>query len=107
MQKFVFIFRRGSRELTEEEQAKRTNEVRTWVAQQQKDGRNLDPRILADDSEQVGDGAPVANGYGKLIAFNFIEAENFDEAVKIAKTHPGLHYGVSIEVRPWLDPRAR
>ena len=55
MQKFVFIFRRGSRDLTEEEQARRTNEVRTWVAQQQKDGRNLDPRILADDSDQVGD----------------------------------------------------
>ena len=55
----------------------------------------------------MGDGAPLANGSGKLIAFNFIEAENFDKVVKIAKTHPGLHYGVSIEVRPWLDPRAR
>jgi len=55
MKKFVFIFRRGSRELTEEEQAQRTNEVRTWVAQQQKDGCNFDPRILADDRDQAGD----------------------------------------------------
>ena len=27
-------------------------------------------------------------------------------AVKIAETHPGLDYGIAIEVRPWRDPRA-
>src|SRR5262249_49350228 len=26
--------------------------------------------------------------------------------VKVAETHPGLRYGVNIEVRPWVDPRA-
>jgi len=41
-----------------------------------------------------------------VIVFNFIEAADFSEAVTIAKTHPGLRYGVSIEVRPWSDPRA-
>jgi len=42
-----------------------------------------------------------------VIALNFIEAADFAEAVKIAKTHPGLRYGVHIEVRPWTDPRAQ
>jgi hypothetical protein len=41
-----------------------------------------------------------------VIALNFIAAEDFDDAVRIAKTHPGLRYGVNIEVRPWKDPRA-
>ncbi len=42
-----------------------------------------------------------------VIAFNFLEAEGFKEAIEVAESHPGLKYGVSIEVRPWSDPRAR
>jgi len=41
-----------------------------------------------------------------VIALNFIQATDFSEAEAIAKTHPGLRYGVNIEVRPWNDPRA-
>jgi hypothetical protein len=43
---FVFIFRQGARALSKEEQEHRTAEVQAWAAQQLKDGRNLDPRIL-------------------------------------------------------------
>jgi hypothetical protein len=42
-----------------------------------------------------------------VIGFNFIEAKDFGEAVQVAQTHPGLRYGVSIEVRPWTDPRTQ
>src|SRR5215831_18187696 len=94
---FVFIFRQGSRKLAEDEQKQRTEEVREWALKQVKDGRGLDPRILGEESLRLGDGS---------IAINFIEATDFSDAVKIAESHPGLRYGVNIEVRPWIDPRA-
>src|SRR4030095_2942473 len=102
---FVFIFRQGHKTLSEDEQKRRTEEVRVWALQQIKDGRGLEPRVLGDQSIRLGDSAGAVSD-GVVIALNFIQATDFDEAVNIAKTHPGLRYGVSIEVRPWTDPRA-
>ncbi len=103
---FVFIFRPGSRILTEEEQKRRTEEVRDW-AKQHLDSHKLDPRVLAEESYRLGDDPGGAATSGPVIALNFIEAKDFSEAVAIAESHPGLRYGVSIEVRAWRDPRAR
>jgi len=102
---FVFIFRQGSRKLAEDEQKQRTEEVREFALKQVKDGRGLDPRILGEESLRLGDGS-IAINERSVIAFNFIEATDFSDAVKIAESHPGLRYGVNIEVRPWIDPRA-
>jgi hypothetical protein len=101
---FVFIFRKSNRTLSEEEQKRRTEEVRAWALQEVK-AHDLEPRVLGDESLYLGDSVKGSNGEATVIALNFIKAEDFDEAVKIAKSHPGLRYGVSIEVRPWTDPR--
>jgi hypothetical protein len=76
-----------------------------WALKQVKGGRGLDPRILGEESLRLGDGS-IAINESSVIALNFIEATDFSEAVKIAESHPGLRYGVNIEVRPWIDPRA-
>jgi hypothetical protein len=102
---FVLIFRQDTKTLSEDEQKRRTEEVRAWALQQIKEGRGLEPRVLGDQSIRLGDSAGAASD-GAVIALNFIQATDFDEAVNIAKTHPGLRYGVSIEVRHWTDPRA-
>jgi hypothetical protein len=104
---FVFIFRQGARVLSKEEQERRTAEVQAWATQQIKDGRNLDPRILGDEIYRAEDDSASSKAAGSVIALNFIEATDFAEAEKIAKTHPGLQYGVSIEVRSWTDPRKK
>jgi hypothetical protein len=104
---YVFIFRQGSRMLTGEEQQRRTEEVRDWAIKHIKDGHGLDPRVLDDESHRLGDAAATADSDGQVIALNFIEATDDDDAVTLAKTHPGLHYGVRIEVRRWRDPRAQ
>ena len=101
---FVFIFRQGSRKLSDEEQKRRTEEVRTWALEQIKQGRNLEPRVLSADTFRLGEGADSDSG-APVIALNFIEAADLNEATSIAQTHPGLRYGVTIEVRPWTDPR--
>jgi hypothetical protein len=101
---FVFIFRQG-RKLTEEEQKRRTEEVSAWARQRLRDDSSFDPRVLGNESNRLGDSASTNDG--AVIALNFIQAADFNEAVELAKTHPGLRYGVSIEVRPWRDPRAQ
>ena len=104
-QSFVFIFRQGIRKLSEEENKQRTEEVRGWALEQLKKNRNFEPRVLGDEGQRLGNEPAHAND-GNVIALNFIEATNFEEALQIAKSHPGLRYGVQIEVRPWKDPRA-
>jgi len=102
---FVFIFRQGSRKLSDEEQKRRTEAVRAWALEQIKQGRNLEPRVLSLDAYRLGDDGNTNTG-ALIVALNFIEAADLNEAISIAKTHPGLRYGVTIEVRPWTDPRA-
>lgn len=102
---FVLIFREGTRRLSEEEQKSRTVAVRNWALQQAQ-LHNLDPRVLSDDSRQLGNDAHNNSQGNRVIALNFLEAEDFNQAVQIAQNHPGLQYGVGIEVRPWRDPRS-
>jgi hypothetical protein len=104
---FVFIFRQGSRKLTEEEQKRRTEEVGAWARKHIEDGHGLDPRVLDSESYRLGDDTTGAESDGQVIALNFIEGTDFDGVVNIARTHPGLRYGVRIEVRRWRDPRAQ
>jgi hypothetical protein len=102
---FVFIFRQGPARFSDEEQERRTEEVRHWALEQIKQGRNLEPRILGDESYRLGEDARQGDD-GIVVALNFIEATDISEAISIARTHPGLRYGVRIEVRSWTDPRA-
>jgi uncharacterized protein len=109
MKKFAFFFRQ-SRQLSDSEQKQRTAEVVAWVKQQIAEGRKLEPRVLDSTHESVVSGEHrddvSTNSGGALVAINFLEAKDFEEAVEIATTHPGLRYGVSIEVRPWSNPLA-
>lgn len=104
---FVLIFRQGTRTLNPEEQKQRTEEVRAWAIRHVGNGTRLDPRVFGQESRLLGDTAVRADGADAAIAVNFLEAESFKDAVQVAESHPGLKYGVSIEVRPWSDPRAR
>jgi hypothetical protein len=102
---FVFIFRQGPTRLSDEDQKQRTEEVRDWALEQIKQGRNLEPRVLGDESYRLEEDARNQSDDGTVVALNFIEATDITEAVSIAKTHPGLRYGIRIEVRSWMDPR--
>jgi hypothetical protein len=106
MQKFVLIFRQGSRVLTEDEKARRQQEVVAWAQQQNTAGHKLDPRMLAPDVARVGAGmAPETDGANwPISALLFLEASDLAEAAKIAGAHPALAHGVSVEVRPWAPP---
>jgi hypothetical protein len=108
MKPFVFIFRQGNRILSEQEQKHRADEVRAWALGQIAEGRKLEPHLMGPEycrvsSEGESDRAP-AGADSSPAAIVFLEAGDFAEATRIAKTHPGIGYGVSIEVRPWTSP---
>jgi hypothetical protein len=102
-QQFVFLFRRGSRTLSAEEQSQLSLEIRAWAKQWIEEGYNLDPRALSQESLWV---TPDDAGKGERPVTNllFLTAKDFDDAVRIAKTHPGARYGTEIEVRAWAAP---
>jgi hypothetical protein len=107
MEQFVFLFRKGPAKLSEAEEKRRAEEVRTWAMRQVSEGRALDPRILGEESERVNpNGASGPGNEWPVVAAVFLQASDFNEAVKIAKDHPGVRYGVSVEVRPWALPPA-
>jgi hypothetical protein len=45
MKQFVFIFRKGARELSPEELNRRNDEIRAWAGALNKEGHKLDPRV--------------------------------------------------------------
>lgn len=110
MKQFIYLFGQSQgAALSPERQKQRVAEVRSWAMTQITQGRNLDPRILGDERYQV---APDNEGPSRselneksIVAVTFLAAPNFDAAVQVAKTHPGLRYGVSVEVREWSSPQ--
>jgi hypothetical protein len=106
MKQFVFIFRKGARELSPEEVNRRDSEIKAWAGTLNKEGHKLDPRALSQETYRTeGDsGGPGERPVTNLL---FLEASGFDEAVKSAKTHPGMRYGGNIEVRAWALPGAQ
>ena len=111
MEKFAFIFRQTNHPLTPEQQKRRAEEVRDWAIHLRDEGHSLDPHLLgADRYVAAPDGVKVSSSDGvagdPVIAVLIIDSTNFEEAKKIALTHPGLRYGVSIEVREATTPVA-
>ena len=106
---FVFGFRQGNKTLSEAEQKRRTEGFRACALQRQH-GRNFEPRILGAESEQLGDRQDSVTDERPVIALNFIEARDFNEAVQIAKTHPGLQEATKVgthDRRPSAAPFCR
>jgi len=108
MKQFVIIFRQGPKQLTEAELKSRTEETRVWAQQQNAAGHKLDPHILAPEGvwiEPDGASGPVhAASAGAITALLFLEARDLVQALEVARAHPGLRYGASVEVRPWTPP---
>ncbi len=111
MNTFAILFRQGPRTLTESELRDRTAATRIWAARQNAAGHRLDPRILGPEQERIEldtSGQPVvAGGRAEIVtAVLFLEAGDLAEAAAVARQHPALRYGASVEVRPWTPPPA-
>ena len=73
-------------------------------------GNDLDPRNFGDtlatfaleDRKVVSRNGSIGPKPATIV---FFDAPSSEQAVDIARIHPGLHYGVTVEVREWTSPR--
>lgn len=109
MAHYALIFR-PTRTVNPAEQTQRVVDILDWVKQVSDMGITLDPRSFgetlasfsSESGEIVSGNSPTAP---TLAAIVFFDSADRDRAVHIARIHPGLRYGVSVEVREWTSPR--
>jgi hypothetical protein len=106
MKQFVLIFRQGNGgQISPEERAKRSAEILTWARKWIGEGYSFDPRQLGQESYRIApDGEGDDGSERNVVNLLFLTAKDFDDAVRVAKTHPGVHFGTHIEVRAWTSP---
>jgi hypothetical protein len=111
MKHYALIFHISSnRTLTPKEQQERQVEITAWAKQVTDMGVALDPRALgataanfsAEGDKIVDHAASTDPTFRNLV---FFDSASRDQAVNIARLHPGLHYGSTVELREWTDPR--
>lgn len=109
MKHYALVFR-TTRTLTPEELKQRQVEIAAWVKQVTDMGITLDPRALGETAANFSaDGDKIVSHEGSsdptLRNLVFFDSPSRDQAVSIARIHPGLHYGATVEVREWTSPQ--
>jgi hypothetical protein len=111
MKHYALLFHTNpNRPLTPKEQQQRQVEIAAWAKQVTDMGIKLDPRALGETAANFSvEGDKIVSHEGSSDpAFRnlvFFDSASRDQAVNIARIHPGLHYGSTVEVREWTDPR--
>jgi hypothetical protein len=112
MKHYALIFHSNSNHtFTPKELGQRQVEIAAWAKQVTDMGITLDPRALGETAANFsveGDKIVSHEGSSDPTFRNlvFFDSPSRDQAVNIARIHPGLHYGATVEVREWTDPRA-
>jgi len=70
-----------------------------------KPGRALERRgaIVSGGNGKIVTDGPFAESKEAIAGYLVLQVETLEEAIRIARTSPGLAYGGSIEVRPLAD----
>jgi hypothetical protein len=110
MKHYALIFY-PSHTLTPGELKQRQIEILEWAKDVTSMGIDLDPRALGSPLARLapsgGDAASGDEGAGAAFTnIVFFDSASEEQALRVAKMHPGLRYGTRIEVREWTSPRA-
>lgn len=108
MKHYALIFY-ATRSLTPEEQKQRPLDIASWVKQVTEAGTTLDPRNFGEaeaDFSAPASTTNLENGPGApMVTIVFFDAADKEQAVNIARIHPGPRYGVAVRLREWTSPR--
>jgi hypothetical protein len=109
MKHYVLIFH-TTRTLNPEEVHQRGADIAVWVKQVTEMGIEPDPRTLEQtlaNFSAKGNQIISHEGSSDPTSRNlvFFDAASGEQAVTVARTHPALHYGATVEVREWTSPR--
>ncbi len=110
MKHYALVFYPSSRTLTPEELKQRQVEILEWVKEVTAMGIDLDPRSFTAPAARlsISGGEVVSGSEAAGSTFTnvvFFDSASEEQAMHIAKTHPGLHYGTTVDVREWTSPR--
>jgi hypothetical protein len=105
---YVLIFR-PTRKLTADELKQRAVEIPLWVQRVTDMGIKLDPKALGEFAVRFSqqDGTVVTHDGSadpSLTNLVFFDAPGQEQAIEVARIHPGLHYAVTVELREWTSP---
>jgi len=86
-------------------------EIPAWVKRVGQMGIPLDPKALAPSAVRLSQqNGSIVTEEGSadptLTNLVFFDAADQEQALEVARIHPGLHYGVNVEVREWTSPAA-
>ena len=109
MKHYALIFH-STRTFAHEELKQRAVDIAAWVKKVTDMGITLDPRNFGDtlaafvmeDSKVVSRNGSSGPKHATIV---FFDSPSSEQAVDIARIHPGLHYGATVEVREWTSPR--
>ena len=109
MKHYALIFH-STRTFAHEELKQRAVDIAAWVKKVTDMGITLDPRNFGDTlAAFVMEDSKVVSRNGssgpKPATIVFFDSPSSEQAVDIARIHPGLHYGATVEVREWTSPR--
>jgi len=109
MNKFAMIFR-STRPISPAEAPHRQAEIDAWVKDVSARDIKIEPRHFGKTVTEFAaksDGSIAEEGShdGSFDTIVFAEAPSEKDVVEIAKLHPVLRYGMTVEVRPWSGPR--
>ena len=112
MKEYAFIFRQTPVRLTDEQQKQRAEEVAKWATRLRDAGHTMSPHLLGSErvlfaSQGLDSSARNPQAGDPVVAILVASFASFDDAKRAASTHPGLHYGVTIEVRDARAPQFR
>src|SRR5581483_7802861 len=105
MKHYALVFR-ATRALTPGELKQRAFDIQAWVKQVSQQGIELDPRNFGDTAATLVMEAGTVISRSALpdpsvTTIVFFAAPDSDRALSVARIHPGLKYGVTVEVREW------
>lgn len=100
MHDFAFVFR-ATTAVAAADLPKRNAAARQWALDRKAEGKLRYAAPLEDGGWRVGkQGVEAISSDHGVAAFLVLAASDREDAVALAKTHPGLAYGTEIEVRP-------
>lgn len=110
MNHYALIFH-ATRRLTPEDRERILPDIRVWVKRVTEMGITLDPRALGEAETHLSlEGDKVVSydeemGRTPITFIIFFDSESREKAMEIARIHPALHYGTTIELRDWRSGR--
>jgi hypothetical protein len=100
MHEFAFLFR-PTRTVLPEELPRRNAAAREWAIARRREGTLRGASPLEDGGSKVTrDGVTRLADAHAVAAVLVVQAPDLEAAVALAQGHPGLAFGIEIEIRP-------